>query len=162
MCSATLFTTFAAAPQTSVVCHWLQLIQKNKNKSDLNVLWTRLISHSWPSPISFNPSSLQIKTFRLLLSLSRRGASWERARVRSGMKSTRRRGKPSRRGTRRRRAEARGAAVPSAACRRGTAWWARSAAGRCRSPASSPSAEPASACGCVRKSFLAWMILCNV
>lgn len=62
MCkSATLFTTFAAAPQTSEVCHWLQWIQKqNKNKSNLNVLrLTWLTSHSWPSPHSFNPSSLQ-------------------------------------------------------------------------------------------------------
>lgn len=88
-----------------------------------------------------------------LLFVKQEKALWVKARARSGTKNTATRGKPSPRNTRSRRAEALGAAVPSAVCRPGTVWWAPSAAGRFRSPASSPFVERASACGCVSLSL---------
>lgn len=72
--------------------------------------------------LSFSSQSRSIlsSNHRIYFKKNQPQASWEEVRVRSGTKSTTTRGKLSPRNTRTRRGAAQGAAVPSAACGRGT------------------------------------------
>lgn len=115
--------------------------------------------HSCHFPHRSDPSTLK-PLYSTCLFAKKTQASWQEVRARSGMKSTRTRGKLSPRNTRTRRINAQGAAVPNAACGQGTVWWAGSVAGHFRSPASSPGVECASACGCVSLNFRSKQLKC--